>query len=56
MMHKGLNIKCSLQDFVTVDKMCIDLMHTDEFCNCSPEVEKTGEVNEESGCRLVSYT
>jgi len=55
MMQEGLNIKCSFQDFVTVDKMCIDVMHTDEFCNQSPEVENTGEVNEESGFRLVSY-
>jgi len=33
MMQAGLNIKYSFQDFVTVDKMCIDLMHTDEFYN-----------------------
>jgi hypothetical protein len=32
-MQEGFNIKCSFQDFVTVDRMCIDLMHIDEFCN-----------------------
>jgi hypothetical protein len=52
MMQEGLNIKCSFQDFVTVYKMCIDLMHTDDHCNESLEVENTGEVNEESGFRL----
>lgn len=52
MMQEGLNIKCSFQDFVTVYKMCIDLIHTDDLCNESPEVENTGEVNEESGFRL----
>jgi len=33
MMQEGLNIKCIFQDFVTVDKMCTDLTHTDESCN-----------------------